>query len=460
MAYANPTKNLINPAKVQVESGGTTLSRNIIMTWLLCMMILLPVKVFHFPLNLEMVDFWIVMGLPVFWLSFLSGRQTKISLPYTIAFLFILIGSFASTFVSPSPSRSIIVILKEIYLFIWFVTVTALLADLNARDMRRVMSVWAATVILHGLLIIAQFLFPTIWHAVTGFAGQATTYAHFRPSGLFISAKAGDANKAAFFQLLGFVPLVLARPSKRFAIVLGIMLFASILATGSMGTTISFTCGLITSLILIAVLGRNWNLIIRYAVKSAIVILLFAGLFIIVLNQNEEYKAHFEKIITGRAEKSSGGRFGLWKRGIDVFEEHSVLLWGVGPENFREVDAAQTDNQLHNDFLAFTVERGVIAIVGLLLFIIVSVSRAIYLLMMYTRYPKQIGLVIVVFPAIVAAMLMVSLTHQVFHAREMWLVLALQEAMVFKMKNGFYLQREIVGQNIEIKANGKAQNVK
>lgn len=460
MAYKNSAEKMINPAIVQVEPGGTTLSRNIIMTWLLCMMILLPVKIFHFPFNLELVDFWIVMGLPVFWLSFLSGRQTKISLPYTIAFLFIMIGSFASTFVSPNPSRSIIVILKEIYLFVWFVTVTALLSDLNARDMRRVMSVWAGTVILHGLLIVAQFLFPRIWHMITGFAGQATAYAHFRPSGLFISEKAGDANKAAFFQLLGFVPLVLARPSKRYAIFLGVMLFSSILATGSMGTTISFTCGLTTALFLIIVFGRNWDLIMRYAVKSAVVILLFAGLFIIVLSQNQEYKAHFEKIITGRAEKSSGGRFHLWKRGIDVFEEHSALLWGVGPENFREVDAAQTDNQLHNDFLAFTVERGVIAIAGLILFIIVSISRAVYLMMMYAKAPDRIGLTIVVFPAIVTSMLIVSLTHQVFHAREMWLVLGLQEAMVFKIKNGFYLQGESIGPNMETKVNGKAQNVR
>jgi O-antigen ligase len=404
------------------------------MTWLLGMLILLPVKVFHFPFNLELVDFWILMALPVFWLSFLPGRQTRISLPYTFAVLLILIGSFASTFAAPNPSRSIIVILKEIYLFVWFVTVTALLSGLNARDLRRIMIVWAGTVILHGLLIISQFLFPDIWRMTTGFAGQATAYAHFRPSGLFISEKAGDANKAAFFQLLGFVPLVLAKPSKRIAIFLGILLFSSILATGSMGTTISFTAGLLTSLILISAFGKNWILIIKYMVKSVIVISLFVGLFSLVLSRNQNYKNHFEKIITGRAEKSSGGRFDLWQRGMEVFEEHNVFLWGVGPENFREVDAAQSDNQLHNDFLAFTVERGLIGFAGLMLFAIIALGRAVYLLLMYRRSPEQTGLVVVVFPAIIAAMLIVSLTHQIFHAREMWLVLALQEAMVFKIR--------------------------
>lgn len=434
MVNTRSTNNRSNLAIAKLETSEPTLSRPILMTWLLGMLILFPVKVFHFPLNLELVDFWILMALPIFWLSFFRARHARISLPYTLAFLLILIGSFLSTFAAPNPMRSVIVILKEIYLFVWFVTVTALFLNLNPKDLRRIMFVWAGTVILHGLLIISQFLFPAIWHMTTGFAGQAAAYAQFRPSGLFISEKAGDANKAAFFQLLGFVPLVLAKPPKRIAIFLGIMLFSSILTTGSMGTTISFTAGLLTSLILISVFGRNWTLIIKYMVRSVIVILFFAGLFSIVLSQNQDYKAHFEKIITGRAEKSSGGRFGLWKRGIDVFEKRNVLLWGVGPENFREVDAAQSGNQLHNDFLAFTVERGLIGTLGLLLFAIIAIGRAVYLMLTYGRYSEQIGLSIVVFPGIVAAIMLVSLTHQIFHARELWLVLALQEAMVFRVK--------------------------
>jgi len=201
-----------------------------------------------------------------------------------------------------------------------------------------------------------------------------------------------------------------------------------------MGTTISFTTGLITTLILISLFAKNWIVIIRYFVKAVIAIFLFAAIFTLILSQNDDYKAHFEKIITGRAEKSSGGRFGLWGRGIDVFEKHNVLLWGVGPENFREVDAAQSDNQLHNDILAFTVERGLIGISGLLLFAFVTIGRAAYLLMMHIKYPEQVGLIVVVFPGIVAAIMLVSLTHQVFHARELWLLLALQESTVFRVR--------------------------
>lgn len=432
MNYPISTKKLSRPEKTYLETNQSSLSKYIVMIWLYGMLIFLPVKVFHFPSNLELVDLWVVIALPVFWLSFILGRSARISMPYAFAILLILIGSFASTFASSNPSRSLIVILKEIYLFVWFMTLTVLLSSINARDLRRVMFVWVGVVILHGLLIVAQFLLPDIWRITAGFAGQPAAYDHFRPSGLFISEKAGDANKAAFFQLLGYVPLVLARPSKIIAMVLATLLFSSIIATGSMGTTAAFIAGLLTAIIALSIFDKNLVLVRKFLTQLAIIVSILIVVSSIVLSQNQSYRNHFESIITGRAEKSSGGRFDLWQRGIDVFIEQNVFIWGVGPENFREVDPSGNDNQLHNDILAFTVERGLIAVAGLILIALIAVSRAVKLLQMYSRYPEKTGLVVIVFLAIIASILVVSLTHQIFHAREMWVVLATQEAIFLR----------------------------
>ena len=61
--------------------------------------------------------------------------------------MIILVASLASTFAAPNPTGSLIVVLKEIYLFVWFVTMTTLLARLSDRDFRLVMSVWLAVVV-------------------------------------------------------------------------------------------------------------------------------------------------------------------------------------------------------------------------------------------------------------------------------------------------------------------------
>ena len=76
--------------------------------------------------------------------------------------------------------------------------------------------------------------------------------------------------------------------------------------------------------------------------------------------------------------------------------------------------------------------RGLIAVAGLILIAIIAVGKAVQLLQMYSRYPERTGLVVIVFLAIIASMFVVSLTHQIFHAREMWVVLAVQEAIFLK----------------------------
>lgn len=419
-----------------LQAEQSSLSRTIVVMWLMGTVVLLPVKVFSFPLNMELVDFWILWALPIFWVFFILKSQTIISWSYTLAMLFILIGSFISIFAAPNPFKSLVVVVKGGYIFVWFVTLTALLARLSASELRSIMFVWSGTVILHGLLIIAQFLLPEIWRITCAFAGQSAAYEHFRPSGLFISEKAGDANKAAVFQLVGFVPLLLMNASKRITAILAIVLFSSILATGSMGNTMAFMAGLTTAIVALAVFGKNSFRIGKHLMRLVIGAFFLGGLFFFVLSQNQAYQRHFESIIVGRAEKSSGGRFDLWQRGLDVLIDHNGFLWGVGPENFREVDAAQRDNQLHNDFLAFTVERGLLAVVGLMLFAVMAVSRALYLLKMHIKNAERPRPEVVVFLGTLVAVLVISLTHQIFHARELWLLIALQEAMVFKVTLG------------------------
>ena len=319
-----------------------------------------------------------------------------------------------------------IVILKEVYIFIWFITVMAVLSRLDAKAFRLIMLVWSGVVLLHGCLMIAQFLSPDLWRITANIAGRSTIYERFRPTGLFT-----NANSAAFFQLLGFVPLLLAGLSKRTTIILGLLLLSSMLVTGSMGAALAFIAGLVIAVIVISLSG-HLVFISKIFVQLAVVILLLGGLLYIVVSQNQRYRDHFEHIIFGRAERSSEGRFDLWQRGTDVLLDRNQFLWGIGPENFRAVDGR--DKQLHNDFLAFTVERGLLGTVGLVLFAIVAVSRATYLFLLSNRYPDRSRLVVVVFLAAMIAAIVESLTHQTFHSRQLWLILALQEAMLFKMK--------------------------
>ena len=124
--------------------------------------------------------------------------------------------------------------------------------------------------------------------------------------------------------------------------------------------------------------------------------------------------------------------------GLDVLLEHNAFFWGVGPENFREVDPSGNDNQLHNDTLAFLVERGLIGLIGLAMFAAITLQKSVQTLQIFRKDPKRARPGVVVFLAALTAILVESLTHQIFHTREMWLVLAVQEAVLYKMITSDY----------------------
>jgi O-antigen ligase len=88
---------------------------------------------------------------------------------------------------------------------------------------------------------------------------------------------------------------------------------------------------------------------------------------------------------------------------------------------------------LHNDTLAFLVERGLLGLIGLGLFAVIGMSKAVQMMQIFGKDPKRVGFGVVVFLAAMIATMVESLTHQVFHTRELWLVLAVQEAVLYKL---------------------------
>lgn len=397
------------------------------MIWLIGLLVLLPIDIIELPFNVAFVDLWLLMGLPFVWLYFIRRRQ-RISLSYILAMWLILLGSFGSAFAAPDAPKSLIVILKEIYIFVWFITLAALLSTLGKMDFRRIMIVWFGVVLLHGFLIVGQFLVPDLWRLTLQISRAKEAYDIFRPSGLFT-----NANTAAFFQLLAFVPLLLANLPKRTTMILGLLLFCTMILTGSMGATLAFMTGLSVAVAVLTFKG-HFTIVAKTFMQIGAVLLFFAAVLLLFISQNQTTREHFESIFLGRAEKSSGGRFYLWQRGLDVLESEEVFILGVGPENFRVYDGR--DKQLHNDFMAFAVERGLLGTAGLVLFAIIALSRAVYILLATdNKYSDRSRLVVVVFLAAIIAAIVESLTHQTFHTRQLWLVLAVQEAMLLRMKN-------------------------
>lgn len=406
--------------------------------WLLGTVALLPARFLVLPFNLELVDVWVLVGLP-FACVHLFRRRERIGVAYALPLGLIAFGSLISIFGAVQPSNSFIVLLKELYLVVWFTALVPLFSRLAPADFRRLLRLWSAVVVLHGALMVAQFLSPELWRMIAKLGGRTVAYAAFRPSGLFFSEGAGDANGAAVFQMLGLVPLLLASHSNRRTILGVAILVCSVLVTGSMGATLALAAGLATSLLGIAFFGGGrarelWPILARVAIAG----LCLGCVVYFVLASNPDSQDHLEQILLGRSDRSAEGRFALWHSGIEVVVQRGRYLWGIGPENFRAIYGR--DKQLHNDLLAFVVERGAFAGLGLLLLGVTAVARAAQVLRAHSRSAHYPRLEVVVLAAALVALAVESLTHQVFHTRELWLMLALQEGVRSRMERGRLLE--------------------
>lgn len=388
---------------------------------LMAMLLVAPIQFLVLPLNLSLVDLLNAAALPVSWLYLLRTNQ-RLRVPYGVVLWLIFLGSFIGTFAAVNPvGTSLVAIVKDLYLYVWFLTVAAVLTSLDAPSLRRVMLVWLASELLHGALIIAQFVSSdvfTLSQQLTSRFGEIDLY---RPSGMF-----ANANSTALFQFVGFVPLFLLRLPRIKTTLLALFLVFSILSTGSMAATAGSLVGFSVAVGALTLL-RGPRAVARMFAPVAVMLLVLGGMAAVAISQSAELSERFNYIFADRVEGSAEGRFSLWERGLELMDSE-MPLWGIGPDSYKDIDLIH--KPLHNDLLAFLVERGLIGTLGLLLLGGFAVAKGVVLLRMQARGPGMEGVEVVVLLAVVIAALVHSQFHQVFHHRSVWLALAAQEALL------------------------------
>jgi O-antigen ligase len=400
----------------------TPVLKFIVVTYLLGMLVLSVGQFLTLPSNLSLIDFWNLIFLPVCWWYLFRIRQT-VRFPYIFGMWFILLGSCIGALFAFDPLASIIFIAKEVYLYVWFVTLAAVFSSLEPGLLRRVLLVWIAVVVLHGVLLIAEFVSPNFYGfmiSVLGRFGPVDTRYFPRSTGLFLNPV-----WAALFQLMGFVPLLLVGLRRELSLLLGMVLLLSIFATASLGALTSLLGASVVAVLLLLFMGGH----LKFLVWLAAIVTLAAGLFYFSISQSPDVLARLEHLTTDRAAHTAEERLGLWGGGTEVlFSPKSIL--GVGPNNYRDLVENKT---LHNDFLEFGVERGMIGLLGLVLLAGEALNSAVKILLNQIKSGDTARPSGVIFLAMLFGILLESNAHQIFHFRTVWLGLALLAATLSRM---------------------------
>jgi O-antigen ligase len=394
----------------------------LVLTYLVGMFILSMEQFLALPQNLTSGDFWNVLFLPVCWWYLIRVRQA-IRFPLALGMWLILLGSLIATLFALDPLVGIVVIIKEIYLYVWFVTVVGVFASLEPSLMRRLLLVWTAVAVLHGILLIAEFVLPSFYVftiSILSRIGNVDPRYVGRVAGLF-----EDPVWAALFELMGFVPLLLAGLRRELTLFLGMVLLLSLLATASLGALTSLLGAFAVAVLLLLFMGGH----LKFLVWLATVMTLAAGLVLFALIQSPDVLASLQHLTTDRAAHTADERLFLWGGGTEVlFSPQSIV--GVGPNNYRDFLENKT---LHNDTLEFGVERGVIGLLGLVVLTFEAWTSAVKILLNQIKSRDAARPSGVIFLAMLFGILLESNAHQIFHFRSVWLGLAVLEAAHLRM---------------------------
>jgi len=390
-------------------------SRPFLGYWLIVFMLfLLPLERWVFPLNIKVADFsLVVLTLYGFIVALLANK--RIYFPLFWPMWCVIMGSLVATLIGLGHIKSIIALIQEIYLFFWFVALTNILIDQSKPTLNGLMKIWSLIASLEAMAVIMGAL-GIVAFFYTDPTGRIISAGGFhRGTGTFANPNAAAAYLAiSFFVLLGTSWPTWVR------FFLGLLMVAGMFASGSVGamgsTAISFSILVIFNSTLKHP-GKSifWGAFFCFITASIIMLFLTVNFQPLISTWGgKNVSDGLLSLTLGRFEGSLESRTDLIRDIWPVYRRH---IFGIGP------NASSTIlGTLHNDYVAFLVERGPLGLLGWLWIVLATVFTP------FRSAVRQPDLsarwMIMVLGAGFLAIAINALSHEVSHFRQVWVLMA------------------------------------
>lgn len=372
-------------------------------------LLLLPIERFEFFTGIRVIDFvlfpLIAFGLLNMWLA-----NQRFYMPLLWPAGVIIIASLIATMTGTNYERGITTITQELYLIAWFSVVTNLLIQSSLQGMDTMAKIWsiialiesAATVM--GMLHIGPYIFYT--EPLRGYV--ITSGGMNRGIGTFVNPNA----TAAYLSISLFIVMTTKWP-KLPKTIFALLILAGLYATGSMGAILSTVSGMLVLVIIFAYMQNPRR--VRFWIGLLLIcssLFLFAGVIsgsVLLKSLQSLPEARWLMLTIGRLPSSVLSRTELMQYGWGLFKLHPL---GIGPGTC----------DLHNDYIAFLFERGPLGLIGWLWLIATGLLTC-----WKTAWAQNISFhrwqVLALGAAFLSTMVN-SLSHEVFHFRQVWMLMA------------------------------------
>ena len=390
--------------------------------WLvITVLCLLPFERLMFPFGIRVVDFALVVLILHAFIRFLILHK-RIYLPLLLPAWLILVGSIISVLNGLMHHESILAVLQEIYIYIWFIFLTNVLIRFSQVELNKLLKIWSVIAVVEATFTVMGMLSigPSIFY-VSPVDGKILSMEGFnRGLGTYINPNAA----AAYLSISFFVLLATQWPVWLRAL-FGTWLMIGIYATGSNGGLYS-TLIAFASLIVFYLAIKPQRLYLFWVIFIGVVATAFT---LLVINDFliDPYEGGFVSenklvtFLTTRFSRSVVDRMAIIEKAWSVYRDYP---FGTGPNT-----STLIYKSLHNDYFAFLIERGPLGLIGFLWIMGATLIKSLRM-----AYWKKDGF---------NCLLMLSLgmgffscainafVHEITHFRQVWVLMAFIFATYF-----------------------------
>jgi O-antigen ligase len=392
--------------------------------YLLAASALVPLLVPVGPMQLAWIDGLNVLAIVVFLLSRVRSGIVPGRIPLLLPVFVISLGSLLAVTNTRSVSGSALALMQDCYLYTWFLMLVVLLSGPDR--LRFVGRAFIVTAVVTALVSVGMLLVRD--HVALGDLigpnGARATGTFPNPNYL------ADYLVLSFFLLLGGLGIhgVLAAGA-------GVVLLIGLLATKSNGAMISLLVGLVAWVALRAYSKRVRPMVIAGAAALSLATIVAGWALVAEWGVGSSTWSEIRsRSFAGRLERSSDDRLRIWSQ---LQSAYATSPLGIGPGSSRSATQAIDTQQrpgrsqakeAHNDYLGYAIERGPIALAGLLALLAVCFRRSTSYLKRVSRgeHPSAWE---GAFAAAIVAGLVASCVHSLviekLHFRHFWFYLAI-----------------------------------
>ncbi|HEV8165909.1 MAG TPA: O-antigen ligase family protein, partial [Actinomycetota bacterium] len=359
-------------------------------------------------------------------------RGRPLQLPAKGALLLIMAASVVATVSSLSLPYSLLSLLIEAYLALLFVCVANELGD-DRRALRAALTVWAVAALVWAAVFIG-FHYQLLPGGL-----QQLLVENSKGGGARVAGAAKNPNLAASYMMTSFFVLLASPwPRRRLArLVATASLLLAVYVTGSNGALLGLVVGVAVLAVAACLRGsqtpRQRLQVTGVAIVGAVALLTAALLVVGIphagvsdvqaVAKRERGGAFGDSL--GRLDRSVGSRLTIWSNAWSG--TGSRMLVGVGPAAAPRIPFAdrRLGRGLHNDYLAFLIERGVLGLLGLLAFCALVLRWSGRLLAAPPQDDADGRWRLAGLAGAVVANLVLATNHESFHFRHLWLLFGL-----------------------------------